>query len=76
LWYFIAAGVAENTGVCLLIVALSLGQVSEVTPLAGTAPLFVLPLTSLFLREVEALTTSILVGTLLIVAGVMLLTAF
>ena len=76
LWYFIAAGVAENTGVCLLIVALSLGQVSVVTPLSGTAPLFVLLLTSLFLRDVEALTVRILAGTLLIVAGVVLLTAF
>ena len=76
LWYFIAAGVAENTGVCLLIVALSLGQVSAVTPLSGTAPLFVLLLTSLFLRDVEALTARILAGTLLIVAGVILLTAF
>jgi uncharacterized membrane protein len=57
---------------------LQISQLAQLTdhPLAGTAPLFVLPLTSLFLREVEALTTSILVGTLLIVAGVMLLTAF
>jgi uncharacterized membrane protein len=76
LCYFIAAGIAENTGVCLLIVALSLGQVSVVTPLAGTAPLFVLLLTYWFLRDLEALTLRLLVGTLLIVAGVVLLTAF
>ena len=76
LWYFIAAGVAENTGVCLLIVALSLGQVSVVTPLSGTSPLFVLLLAFLFLRDVEALTPRVLMGTLLIVAGVILLTAF
>ena len=67
---------AENTGVCLLIVALSLGQVSVVTPLSGTSPLFVLLLTYVFLRDVEALTTRIMVGTVLIVAGVILLTAF
>jgi uncharacterized membrane protein len=59
-----------------LIVALSLGQVSVVTPLAGTAPLFVLLLTYWFLRDLEALTLRLLVGTLLIVAGVVLLTAF
>ena len=76
LWYFIAAGVAENTGVCLLIVALSLGQVSVVTPLSGTSPLFVLLLTVLFLRDIEALSARIMLGTLLIVAGVILLTAF
>jgi len=66
----------QTPGVCLLIVALSLGRISVVTPLSGTAPLFVLLLTSLFLRDVEVLTARILAGTLLIVAGVILLTAF
>ena len=73
LWYFIGAGIGENTGVCLMIVALSLGQVSLVVPLAGTAPLFVLPMTWLFLRHVEKLTWRIIVGSILIVAGVGLL---
>ena len=76
LWYFMGAGVAENTGVCLLIVALSLGQVSVVVPLAGTAPLFVLPMTWLFLRHVEKLTWRIVVGSILIVGGVGVLTGW
>jgi DME family drug/metabolite transporter len=75
LWYFVAAGVAENTGVCLLIVALSLGNVSIVAPLAGTAPLFVLPMTHVFLRGIESLTWRIVAGSVLIVCGVVLLTA-
>lgn len=75
LWYFVAAGVAENTGVSLLIVALSLGHVSIVSPLAGTAPLFVLPMTRVFLRGIESLTWRIVVGSVLIVCGVVLLTA-
>ncbi len=70
LWYFIGAGVAENTGVCLLIVALSLGQVSLVVPLSGTAPLFVLPMTWLFLRHLEQLTWRVVLGSILIVTGV------
>jgi uncharacterized membrane protein len=74
LWYFIAAGVTENAGVCLLMVALSLGQVSVVTPLAGTAPLFVLPMTYLFLRGIESLTWRIVAGAVLIVCGSVLLT--
>jgi uncharacterized membrane protein len=57
-------------------VALSLGQVSLVVPLAGTAPLFVLPMTWLFLRHVEKLTWRIIVGTILIVAGVGVLTGW
>ncbi|PON09996.1 hypothetical protein C2W62_52460, partial [Candidatus Entotheonella serta] len=74
LWYFIGAGIGENTGVCLLIVALSLGQVSVVVPLSGTAPLFVLPMTWLFLRHVEKLTWRIIMGLILIVVGVAVLT--
>jgi drug/metabolite transporter, DME family len=51
-----------------------LGEVSVVAPLAGTAPLFVLPFTSLFLKGVEQLTGRIVIGAILIVLGVFLLT--
>lgn len=73
--YFLAAGVLENSGVLLGLFALRLGQVSVVTPLNGTSPLFVLILSFLFLRGVETLTGRIVLGTLLIVAGVFCLTA-
>ncbi len=73
--YFIGAGAAENGGVFLALVALSLGKVSVVTPLTGTAPLFVLPMTSFFLRGVEKLSWRIVLGAILIVLGVFLLTA-
>ncbi|MBI3326703.1 MAG: EamA family transporter [Nitrospinae bacterium] len=76
LLYFIGAGAAENGGVFLLLVALGLGKVSVVTPLAGTAPLFVLPMTSFFLQGVEKLSWRIVLGTLLIVLGVFLLTVY
>ena len=46
-----------------------------VTPLAGTAPLFVLLLTLLFLGG-EQLSGRIVVGAVLIVLGVCLLTGF
>ena len=69
------AGVMENLGVLLVLVALSLGQVSVVTPFNGTAPLFVLTLASLLLKDVERLTGRIVLGTVLIVLGVFLLTA-
>jgi len=75
LWYFLGAGVAENTGVLLVLVALGLGQVSVVAPLNGTAPLFVLVLTFVCLKGVERLTGRIVLGTVLIVLGVFLLTA-
>jgi uncharacterized membrane protein len=73
LLYFIGGGIAENTGVFLVLVALGFGEVSVVTPLAGTAPLFVLLLTALFLGG-EQLNGRIVVGSMLIVLGVFCLT--
>jgi drug/metabolite transporter, DME family len=75
LLYFVAAGVAENMSVYLLVLALSIGTVSVVAPLASVSPIFVLVLSFFFLRGLEILTARIVVGTLMIVAGVWLLTA-
>jgi uncharacterized membrane protein len=72
---FVGAGLAENAGIFLLIVALSIGSVSVVTPLAGSAPIFVLALSPLFLRGIEVLTARVIAGTVLIVLGVYLVTA-
>lgn len=74
LWYFIGAGVAENAGVFLVLVALSLGEVSVVVPLFGTAPLFVLLLSYVFLHGIETLNWRITLGSMLIVLGVFFLT--
>ncbi len=73
--HFIAAGVAENAGVFLTVVALGLGTVSVVTPLTATGPIFVLLLSFAFLRGIERLTARIVLGTILIVLGVYLITA-
>jgi uncharacterized membrane protein len=73
--HFVAAGIAENTGVFLNVVALSMGTVSIVAPLYGAAPIFVLFLSFFFLRGIESLSGPVVVGTLLIVAGVYLITA-
>jgi drug/metabolite transporter, DME family len=75
LTYFVAAGVAENAGVFLTLLALSLGTVSVVAPLTGTAPIFVLLMSFFFLRGVERLTARVVLGTLCIVLGVYLITA-
>jgi DME family drug/metabolite transporter len=73
--HFVAAGVAENAGVFMTIVALSFGAVSVVTPLTACTPLFVLLLSPFFLRGVEVPTGRVVTGTLLIVFGVYLITA-
>ncbi len=73
--WFIAAGFAENAGVFLNVVALSVGSVSVVAPLLGTAPIFVLLLSFAFLRSLETLSGRVILGTVLIVLGVYLITA-
>ena len=60
--YFVVAGLGENVGVLCVLIALSLGQVSIVTPLNGTAPLFVLVLAFFFLKDVERLTGALCWG--------------
>jgi len=74
LLYFAAAGVCENTGVLLFLIALGLGEVSVVTPLAGVAPLFVLLLAFVFPGSAGRLSWRVVVGAVLIVLGVFLLT--
>lgn len=74
LLYFVVGGLAENAGVLLVIVALSFGDVSVVSPLAGTAPLFVLLLAFLFPSASSRLTGRVIAGAVLIVLGVVLLT--
>ena len=72
---FIAAGIAENLSVLLVVVALSMGTVSVVAPLASVSPIFVLVLSLVFLRDIEALNGRIVLGTVLTVAGAGLITA-
>jgi uncharacterized membrane protein len=71
----VAAGLTENAGVFMNVLALGLGTVSVVTPLYGTAPIFVLFLAPFFLRDVETFSVRVVVGTVLIVLGVYLITA-
>jgi uncharacterized membrane protein len=73
--YFVAAGLAENAAVFLVVLGLSVGTVSVVAPLSSVSPIFVLVLSALFLRGLEILDRRIVAGTLLTVAGVYLITA-
>ena len=72
--YLIAGGAAENSGVLLLIVALGFGDVSVVTPLIGTAPLFVLLLALLTPGGRRQLSWRVAGAVILVVVGVILLT--
>jgi uncharacterized membrane protein len=72
--YFVVGGLAENAGVFLIFAALGFGDVSVVTPLVGTAPLFVLLLSVMLPGRLERLPRRVVVGAILVVAGVFVLT--
>ncbi len=73
--YFGAAGVFSAAGVMLMFQALSRGEVVVISPVLATTPLFTLVFAAIFLRGVERITAPIVIGALLVVAGVAVLSA-
>ncbi len=75
LGYFVLAGCAVTLGVASVYMSLYLSDVVIVAPLASLSPLYSLALSALFLREVEVITLRRAAAAVLIVAGVVLITA-
>ncbi len=71
-FWFVAVGLCNGLGVLAMYAALNRGQVSVVSPLVATYPLFTLALSALFLRE-EKFGARVLLGVALTVAGVVVL---
>jgi drug/metabolite transporter, DME family len=74
--YFAVAGVLQAAALLAVYAALSLGMVAVVVPLYTSSPLFVLPLSALFLRGVERVTPRIVVGAVAVVLGVVLVALY
>lgn len=75
LGYFVLAGCAVTLGVASVYMSLYLSDVVIVAPLASLSPLYSLALSALFLREVEVITVRRVAAAILIVLGVVLITA-
>jgi drug/metabolite transporter (DMT)-like permease len=73
-FYFAAGGIFSALGVTGLFLALERAQVVIVSPVSSTNPLFTLILAAIFLREVEQLNLRVVIGSLLVVGGVIVLT--
>lgn len=71
LW-FMSVGACNGAGILAMYAALARGQVSVVSPLVATYPLFTLALSALFLRG-ERFGARVLAGVALTVAGVIVL---
>lgn len=72
----VAAGVFSSLGPVLLYMALQVGRVSVVAPLASTTPFFVLLVTGLFMRDEEVFNKWVVLGTIFTVLGVGLILYF
>ena len=72
--YFCGAGIFLTTAWLVMFYALSIGDAIIVTPLANLHPLVVLLLSYFFLGQLEKITKGILLGTCIVVSGVLLIT--
>nr|WP_255760146.1 EamA family transporter [Halomonas desiderata] len=73
---FVAAGVFSSLGPVFLYMALQVGRVSVVAPLASTTPFFVLLVTGLYMRNDEVFNRWVVLGTIFTVLGVALIVSF
>ena len=74
LFFFCAALIALSAQIANFI-ALSRAEVSVIIPLLNTTPLFAVLFSSFFLRSMETITPQILLGAILMVAGVVIITS-
>ncbi|MGE0822798.1 MAG: EamA family transporter [Candidatus Binatia bacterium] len=72
-WLFTVAGLCSTLGMFSFFAALQYIPATVVAPLVAVAPLVTLTLSHFLLHEVERITTMDVVGTVLIVLGVVLL---
>ena len=73
--FYGGAAVFALIGQLCTFIALNGGQISVVAPLINTTPLFAIVLTALFLRGEEKITPMVLIGVVLLVAGIGFITA-
>ena len=72
--YYGGAAVFALIGQLSNFIALNGGQISVVSPLINTTPLFVIGLTWLFLRGEEKINRNVVIGVILLVGGIALIT--
>lgn len=72
--YYGGAAVFALIGQLCTFIALNGGQISVMAPLINTTPLFVIGLTALFLRGEEKINRFVVIGVVLLVAGIVAIT--
>ena len=72
--FLLLSGAASAGGIICMFFALGMGKVVVVTPLQSTNPLFALLFSWLFLGRLEKITPKLIIGSILVVSGVILIT--
>jgi uncharacterized membrane protein len=73
--FFASAAVVSAAAQIMNFAALSQGEVSAMVPLFNTTPLFAVLFSAIFLRDVEKVTFKVVLGAILMVAGVVIIAA-
>lgn len=73
--FFFAAALLAMSAQIANFIALGRAEVSVIIPLLNTTPLFTLLFSGLFLRKIETLNSRVVLGGILMVAGVVLITS-
>jgi len=72
--FMILSGIAAGLGVLSSFFALSQAPVVIVSPIQSTSPLFALAWSALFLKGLEKITPRLILGSILVVLGIVLIT--
>jgi drug/metabolite transporter, DME family len=73
--FFALAGLTSSAAVLSVINALETGDVSTISPIVASQPLPTMILSGLFLRGIDRITRTIVIGALLVVGGIVLISA-
>jgi drug/metabolite transporter (DMT)-like permease len=73
--FFLCAALIATLAQVANFVALARGELSVIIPLLNTTPLFTVFFSAIFLRAIENINTRIVLGAILMVAGVVLITS-
>ena len=71
-WPFVAAGLFEGVSAGGILYALNAGEVIVIAPITATLPMWILLGTVIFLRDMERVTRGTVLGTVLVVMGIIL----
>ena len=74
--YLIVGGIVVSVTWISMFYAFNLGSVSVVSSLMGTSPLFSLMLSAVLLKDTEKITKNVVIGSIVIVAGIIIISMF